>query len=397
MEPAFFAKKRFTRRFGNVEGRKGAEREGAKYGGTAMDWDRLIRQLEHILKTEFRLKQVARSEWNRWGEARDLPPTASRERDGELLFPIRLSGDRVDVLAASPAGMTETERRLVDMMLETARQSLPGRKTGHDALKAGIRDWIEEHIAGGEPEDGDPPAHLASHPVLFQEKVPFLIVGDPVHDGEFAGGGLQKLLESFFDGDVLLVPLHDKEWLVLAGRSLLEPGDEADGEESLEERLASLCEGLHSVMLNEGEGEFHVTVHYPIVPAKSLPVTVARMREAVAIGRSNRANRYVHLPWELYLDQLLSPLSRADKIRFIEQVFKRKEPMLDDETIQTLETFFELNCNVSETAKKLYIHRNTLLYRLDKFRQESGLDVRNFNQAVHVKIALQLYKVTKRD
>jgi len=55
-----------------------------------------------------------------------------------------------------------------------------------------------------------------------------------------------------------------------------------------------------------------------------------------------------------------------------------------------------LDCNVSETAKKLYIHRNTLLYRLDKFKQETGLDVRTFNDAVLVKIALLLYKVTKR-
>jgi DNA-binding PucR family transcriptional regulator len=70
--------------------------------------------------------------------------------------------------------------------------------------------------------------------------------------------------------------------------------------------------------------------------------------------------------------------------------------LLDAETISTLETFFQLDCNVSETAKKLYIHRNTLLYRLDKFKQETSLDVRSFQDAVLVKIALQLYKVTKR-
>lgn len=51
---------------------------------------------------------------------------------------------------------------------------------------------------------------------------------------------------------------------------------------------------------------------------------------------------------------------------------------------------------MSETAKKLYIHRNTLLYRLDKFKNETGLDVRTFHDAVLVKLALVLYKVTKR-
>ncbi|CRF29116.1 transcriptional regulator%2C CdaR [Mycobacterium tuberculosis] len=68
----------------------------------------------------------------------------------------------------------------------------------------------------------------------------------------------------------------------------------------------------------------------------------------------------------------------------------------DPETMTTLEHFFQLDCNVSETAKKLYIHRNTLLYRLDKFKQETGLDVRTFHHAVLVKIAMLLYKVTKR-
>ncbi|GJM80639.1 hypothetical protein HMSSN139_31350 [Paenibacillus sp. HMSSN-139] len=55
-----------------------------------------------------------------------------------------------------------------------------------------------------------------------------------------------------------------------------------------------------------------------------------------------------------------------------------------------------MDCNVSETAKRLYIHRNTLLYRMDKFKQETGLDVRTFNDAVLVKLELLLYKVTKR-
>jgi hypothetical protein len=363
-----------------------------------MDWERLKRQLEQILQTEIRQVHVGKAEWARLGEAGNLPVTASREREGEILFPVRVDGDRVEAAAVSAAQLTDTERGLVEVALETLRLSdpAPKRKNGQDALPDIVREWVEGQIAAGELDDRDPPAQLSAYPVLYQERVPFLIVGVYDHEGDGGVQELQKLLETFFDSEILLVPLEGKEWLALAGKSLVEADDEADADETMEERLASLCEGLHSVLLNEGEGECHVTVHYPVVPAQSLPIAVARMREAVSVGRSQRVNQYVHLPWELYLDQLLSPLSRADKIRFIEQVFKRKEPMLDDETIQTLETFFELDCNVSETAKRLFIHRNTLLYRLDKFRQESGLDVRNFNQAVHVKIALQLYKVTKR-
>lgn len=361
-----------------------------------MDWERFRQQLEQILRADIRLERIGKSEWDNWGRERGLPLMASRERGGELLFPVRLDGDRVEVVAAAPPLMTETERRLVEMLIETLRSGdrLPKWKNGKDAFLAELGEWIEEQIASGELEDREPPAHLAAHPTLYQTRIPFLIFD--AHGEGTDGQELKKLLETFFDGEILLVPLGPKERLVLADESLLAPDEDADAEETVEERLASLCAGVHSVILGEGFGECHVTVYYPMVPANSLPMAVARMREALTIGRMQRVDQYVHLPWELYLDQLLSPLSRADRIRFIEQVFKRKEPMLDEETIQTLEAFFELNCNVSETAKRLYIHRNTLLYRLDKFRQESGLDVRNFNQAVHVKIALQLYKVTKR-
>jgi len=74
----------------------------------------------------------------------------------------------------------------------------------------------------------------------------------------------------------------------------------------------------------------------------------------------------------------------------------RPDLFTDSETVATLDAFFSMDCNVSETAKKLFIHRNTLLYRLDKIKNEAGLDVRSFNDAVLVRILLLLYKVTKR-
>jgi DNA-binding PucR family transcriptional regulator len=104
----------------------------------------------------------------------------------------------------------------------------------------------------------------------------------------------------------------------------------------------------------------------------------------------------MHLPWQIRLEKLLNVLTEAEKQRFVSQVLKRTDQLPDTEMYVLLEQFFALDCNVSETAKILYIHRNTLLYRLDKFKQETGLDVRNFNDAVLVQVALLLYKVTKR-
>ena len=363
-----------------------------------MNWDRLRTQLEQILQAAFRIERLAVSQWQVLGGSGNAWQ-GSIEAEGTLYFPIVQEGSFVSVLAADAALITDSERRLVELTLEAYRfsEKKPTKKSDNELMLSGIRDWIEERIAAGATEDQEPTGGIAGFPALYISKIPFLLYGEYAktkNSNDYLEP--KKLLETFFDGEIMLVPLQDKEWLILANESLLHDSEEDESEESTEERLASLCSSVQSVILNEGAGECHVTVYYPIIPASSLPQTVVKLREAITTGRIQRVGQYIHLPWELYLDQLLNPLSHADRIRFIEQVFKRKDPLLDAEMIQTLETFFELDCNVSETAKKLYIHRNTLLYRLDKFKQESGLDVRTFNEAVHVKIALQLYKVTKR-
>jgi carbohydrate diacid regulator len=99
----------------------------------------------------------------------------------------------------------------------------------------------------------------------------------------------------------------------------------------------------------------------------------------------------------LQLERLLNSIPEAQRSKYLEQSLKRADLFVESEMLSTLDTFFTLDCNVSETAKKLYIHRNTLLYRLDKLKQETGLDVRQFRDAVLVKIILLLYKVTKRN
>jgi len=64
----------------------------------------------------------------------------------------------------------------------------------------------------------------------------------------------------------------------------------------------------------------------------------------------------------------------------------------DEETLVTVNKFFENNLNVSETSRQLYIHRNTLVYRLDKLQKMTGLDLRNFDDAIIFKIMLMVSK-----
>ena len=74
-------------------------------------------------------------------------------------------------------------------------------------------------------------------------------------------------------------------------------------------------------------------------------------------------------------------------------MFKKETlDVLDQETILTIQKFFKHNLNVSETARELFVHRNTLVYRLDKIEKVTGLDLREFDQAVTFKVAMMVKK-----
>ncbi len=90
--------------------------------------------------------------------------------------------------------------------------------------------------------------------------------------------------------------------------------------------------------------------------------------------------------------QLPLPLCKM----FIKEIFDGKSPdEMDEETLSTINKFFENSLNVSETSRQLYIHRNTLVYRLDKLQKSTGLDLRVFEDAITFKIALMVVKYMK--
>ena len=76
---------------------------------------------------------------------------------------------------------------------------------------------------------------------------------------------------------------------------------------------------------------------------------------------------------------------------YIQEIFGDRIPdELDEETLNTVNKFFENNLNVSETSRQLFIHRNTLVYRIEKLQKATGLDIRTFDDALTLKIALMV-------
>lgn len=95
----------------------------------------------------------------------------------------------------------------------------------------------------------------------------------------------------------------------------------------------------------------------------------------------------------LGIARLIYQLPNALCEMFLKEVFKKGSiENLDEETLFTIQKFFENNLNVSETSRKLFVHRNTLVYRLEKIKKLTGLDLREFDHAIVFKIALMVKK-----
>jgi hypothetical protein len=367
-----------------------------------MDWEKIGKQLEAILGTAVDLRKIPLEEWIRETGNPKVKPSYHKVGE-ETVYWLESSGSNVLAFVLKESGLTESERELVGLALDANRQRDKSKgltfAAEEERKSLMVRDWFVHQLELGNT-DAELPEPLASQMTFYKTQIPLLLYGEfsDVHNVSYRD--LKKLLESFFDAEISLIPLMDKEWLILGPENILSEsfgGEREDGEkESMEETLTSICEGLYEMLSNEWVGECHLAVHYPMNPAKALLLTVSELRETIMLGKMFHVGANIHLPWKMRLENLLNEVPEREKLSFVHQIFKRNDPSLDSETLTTLERFFALDCNVSETAKKLYIHRNTLLYRLDRFKQETGLDVRQFNDAVLVKIALLLYKVTKR-
>ena len=114
---------------------------------------------------------------------------------------------------------------------------------------------------------------------------------------------------------------------------------------------------------------------------------------AIEIGNIFIEDKKVIAYTELGIGRLIYQLPVQLCRMFIKEIFGSRRPdMFDEETLHTIEKFFENNLNVSETSRQLFIHRNTLVYRLDKLQKSTGLDLRVFEDAITFKIAMMVVK-----
>ena len=126
---------------------------------------------------------------------------------------------------------------------------------------------------------------------------------------------------------------------------------------------------------------------------RDLARTYKEAQVAIDVGRVFETKRTIISYENLGIGRLIYQLPTTLCEMFLREVFK-KNPIdaLDQETLFTINKFFENNLNVSETARKLFVHRNTLVYRLEKIKKLTGLDLREFDDAITFKVALMVKK-----
>ena len=147
-------------------------------------------------------------------------------------------------------------------------------------------------------------------------------------------------------------------------------------------------------MLNaEAMSQVRVSYGNPVSEIKSVSSSYKEAKMALEVGKIFYADKNVVPYNNLGIGRLIYQLPTTLCEMFLSEVFK-KNPIeaLDQETLYTINKFFENNLNVSETSRKLFVHRNTLVYRLEKIKKLTGLDLREFDHAIIFKVALMVKK-----
>ena len=158
-----------------------------------------------------------------------------------------------------------------------------------------------------------------------------------------------------------------------------------------EENMRSVAAMIVDMINTEALVDVRVSYGTVVDEIREVSRSYKEARMAMDVGRifyeSNNISAYSGLGVGRLIYQLPENLCGF----FLHEIFGDNIPYhLDEETLQTIDRFFENNLNVSETSRQLYVHRNTLVYRIERLEKATGLDIRKFDDALTLKISLMV-------
>ena len=196
-------------------------------------------------------------------------------------------------------------------------------------------------------------------------------------------GTIMEIMKGLFGGSSrdFLTEVDEKSLI------LVQELEENQGYETAEETAETICGMLNT------EAMIDVRVAYGTICEEITQVSHSykEARMALDVGKIFYSERHIHAYKTLGIGRLIYQLPVNLCEMFMNEVFTLQKPSeFDEETLTTISKFFENNLNVSETARQLFVHRNTLVYRLEKLQKSTGLDIRSFEDALTFKIALMV-------
>ena len=157
--------------------------------------------------------------------------------------------------------------------------------------------------------------------------------------------------------------------------------------------LEKLAFSIADTLSSEFYTRVNVGIGTVVDNVRALAVSFKEAQIALEVGKVFDTDKTIISYENLGIARLIYHLPTTLCETFLKEVFKKGSiESLDQETLFTIQKVFENNLNVSETSRKLFVHRNTLVYRLEKIKKLTGLDLREFDHAIIFKIALMVKK-----
>ncbi len=159
------------------------------------------------------------------------------------------------------------------------------------------------------------------------------------------------------------------------------------------EDLEKIAANLENTLKNELRIKTVIGIGTVAEHLRELADSYKEAQTAIEVGKVFDTEKSIMHYENLGIGRLIYQLPTTLCEIFLCEVFKKNSiDSLDQETLFTINKFFENNLNVSETSRKLFVHRNTLVYRLEKIKKLTGLDLRQFDHAIVFKVALMVRK-----
>ena len=191
-----------------------------------------------------------------------------------------------------------------------------------------------------------------------------------------------------------ITPLEERDVLVDMDRHTVVLLKDVSEEDDLDEQV-QFAQALQETLMGETAHQMTIGIGRSRHTLDELRESYMEARRAIEVGRIFKPEGNIYTYSRLILERFLMELPQDISAYYHSLLFNRKNQRLfNEEMLYTIDMFFKKDLNLSDTARQLYIHRNTLVYRLDKVQKQIGLDLRSFEDAVTFKILMELKKVS---